>query len=57
MGLQSVKNQCYQIWTYYISLVRKSNAEQFLQKKVHVESQYFEVYQRKTIFNYAITVK
>ena len=43
LDLWSVKNQCYQIWTYYISLVRKFNAEHFLQKKCMLKVNIFKV--------------
>ena len=43
MGLWSVKNQCYQILTYYISLVRKFNVEEFLQKKYNLKVCIFQV--------------
>ena len=39
----SVKNRCYKIWTYYISMVRKINEEQLLQKKCVLKVSNFKV--------------
>ena len=53
--LWSVEIQCCQIWTYFISMVRKLNAEQFLQKKCMLKVSIIKVILKKHMLNMLYT--
>ena len=56
MGLWSVKNQCYQIWTYYIPLVRKFDVDQFFQKKCNLKLCIFQANLKHTCWAFSISI-